>query len=296
MTATLITIVIIIFLLILCAVYWHQYLLRDRAGLMRDAMRHRDFSFRLPTRGLLFGERALQELLNDMGEDIRKLVAQKEAESWQRLTRVLTHEIMNATAPIQSITQAYLANPHIKGSVYEEGIKAIHDTTAGLSHFIDNYRRLTLLQDPILKDFSLQTFCNTLPTLHPHIQWDIEVPSDIIIHADEHQLRQVFSNLIKNAIEADAKCIGIRHIPHPQADRRQAPTFYKLLISNDGHVIPDEVAREIFIPFFTTKPQGSGIGLSLSRQMLMMQGLSLSLREHPIKGYNVTFEMENDSI
>ena len=294
MTATLITIVIIIFLLILCTVYWHQYLLRDRAGLMRDAMRHRDFSFRLPTRGLLFGERALQELLNDMGEDIRKLVAQKEAESWQRLTRVLTHEIMNATAPIQSITQAYLANPHIKGSVYEEGIKAIHDTTAGLSHFIDNYRRLTLLQDPVMKDIGLCAFCNALSTAYPHIRWHIEIPTDIIVHADEHQLRQVFSNLIKNAIEADAKCIGIRHIPHPQADRRQAPTFYKLLISNDGHVIPDEVAQEIFIPFFTTKPQGSGIGLSLSRQILLRQKLSLSLRERPISGYNVTFEIESN--
>lgn len=296
MTATLITIVIIFFLLIVCAVYWHQYLLRDRAGLMRDAMRHRDFSFRLPTRGLLFGERALQELLNDMGEDIRKLVAQKEAESWQRLTRVLTHEIMNATAPIQSITQAYLANPHIKGSVYEEGIKAIHDTTAGLSHFIDNYRRLTLLQDPVMKDIGLCAFCNTLPTLHPHIQWDIEVPSDIIIHADENMLRQVFINITRNATEAGAKSIGIKHIPHPQNTRHHSSTFCKLQISNDGHTIPDDVAREIFIPFFTTKPQGSGIGLSLSRQMLMMQGLSLSLREHPIKGYNVTFEMENDSI
>ena len=294
MTATLITIVIIIFLLILCTVYWHQYLLRDRAGLMRDAMRHRDFSFRLPTRGLLFGERALQELLNDMGEDIRKLVAQEEVESWQRLTRVLTHEIMNATAPIQCITQAYLASPHIKGSPYEEGIKTISDTTAGLSHFVNNYRKLTLLPDPVMEDINLAAFCNALSTAYPHIRWHIEVPADIIIHADGNKLRQVFANLIKNAVEANAKCIGIRHLPHPKAGRRKTSSFHKLQVSNDGHVIPDEVAREIFIPFFTTKPQGSGIGLALSRQILLKQKLSLSLRERPISGYNVTFEIEGN--
>ena len=286
--------IVIALLFIAWGYYRHQCLLKERATLMRDAIRHRDFSFRLPTKGLLSGERALQELLNDMGEDIRKLVAQEEVESWQRLTRVLTHEIMNATAPIQCITQAYLASPHIKGSPYEEGIKTISDTTAGLSHFIDNYRRLTLLQDPVMKDIGLCAFCNTLSTAYPHIRWHIEIPTDIIVHADEHQLRQVFSNLIKNAIEADAKCIGIRHIPHPQEGRRQASTFYKLLISNDGHVIPDEVAQEIFSPFFTTKPQGSGIGLSLSRQILLKQTLSLSLRERTISGYNVTFEIEGN--
>ncbi|MBO7120586.1 MAG: sensor histidine kinase, partial [Bacteroidaceae bacterium] len=90
------------------SVHWyrHQCLLRERAQIMRDAIRHRDFSFRLPTRGLFFGEKALQEALNDMGQEIQKLVARGEVESWQKLTRVLTHEIMNATTPIQSISQA----------------------------------------------------------------------------------------------------------------------------------------------------------------------------------------------
>ena len=286
--------IVIALLFIAWGYYRHQCLLKERATLMRDAIRHRDFSFRLPTKGLLSGERALQELLNDMGEDIRKLVAQEEVESWQRLTRVLTHEIMNATAPIQCITQAYLASPHIKGSPYEEGIKTISDTTAGLSHFVDNYRKLTLLPDPVMEDINLAAFCNALSTAYPHIRWHIEVPADIIIHADGNQLRQVFANLIKNAVEANAKCIGIRHLPHPKAGQRKPSSFHKLQVSNDGHVIPDEVAREIFIPFFTTKPQGSGIGLALSRQILLKQKLSLSLRERPISGYNVTFEIEGN--
>ena len=96
--------ILAIIALIIFALYRHQCLLRDRAQLMRDAMRHRDFSFRLPTKGMLFGERALQNALNDMGHDIEKLVAHNEVESWQRLTRVLTHEIMNATTPISSIS------------------------------------------------------------------------------------------------------------------------------------------------------------------------------------------------
>ena len=125
---------------LVAAVYRHQCLLRDRAGLMRDAMRHRDFTFRMPTKGLLFGERALQETLNDMGDEIRKLVARNEVEAWQRLTRVLTHEIMNVITPIRSITQAYLADSSIKSTPYVEGIRAIHDTSSGLVSFVESYR------------------------------------------------------------------------------------------------------------------------------------------------------------
>ena len=261
------------------AIFRHQCLLRERAQLMRAAMRHRDFSFRLPTKGLMFGERALQEALNDMGQDIQRLVAHNEVEAWQRLTRVLTHEIMNATTPIQSISQAYLANPNIKGTAYEEGIKAIHDTSMGLAAFVDSYRKLTQLQDPVLGDVDLLAFCHGIAGLYPHLEWNIEVPSGLILKADEALLRLVFINLTKNAIEADAKKMGIRW----NGD---------LYVSNNGHAIADEVAQEMFVPFFTTKASGSGIGLSLSRQILMRQGMLLSLREHPLRGYNVTFRID----
>ena len=261
------------------AIFRHQCLLRERAQLMRAAMRHRDFSFRLPTKGLMFGERALQEALNDMGQDIQRLVAHNEVEAWQRLTRVLTHEIMNATTPIQSISQAYLANPNIKGTAYEEGIKAIHDTSMGLAAFVDSYRKLTQLQEPVLGDVDLLAFCHGIAGLYPHLEWNIEVPSGLILKADEALLRLVFINLTKNAIEADAKKMEIRW----DGD---------LYVSNNGHTIADEVAQEMFVPFFTTKASGSGIGLSLSRQILMRQGMLFSLREHPLRGYNVTFRID----
>ncbi|MCQ2221088.1 MAG: HAMP domain-containing histidine kinase [Prevotella sp.] len=256
---------------------YHQRLLEDRAHLMREAIRNRDFSFRLPVRGLFRGERALQEALNDLGGDINRLVARNEVESWQKLTRVLTHEIMNATTPISSISQAYLSNPNIKDTPYEEGIRAIRDTCAGLTSFVDSYRKLTQLQEPVPTDIQLLDFIGVVKNLYPDISWHVDIPSSAVIHADENLLRQVFMNITKNAMEAEAKDIDIRF--HANA----------LCMSNNGKPIPADVAREIFIPFFTTKRSGTGIGLALSRQIMTMQGGNLSLAEHPVNGYRVTF-------
>lgn len=287
--------IIIIFLVVaaiaLALFYWyrHQRLLRERAQIMRDAIRHRDFSFRLPTRGLFFGEKALQEALNDMGQEIQKLVAHSEVESWQRLTRVLTHEIMNATTPIQSISQAYLKHPDIKDSPFEEGIQAIHDTSTGLAAFVESYRKLTQLQEPVMAEVNMLEFTQKIASLYPDLHWNIDIPDDLIFQVDENLLRQVFINLTKNAIEAEAKTIGISpsHLGEGYGVRG-------LSFSNDGHVIPLDVQQEIFVPFFTTKRNGSGIGLSLSRQILMMQGMTLSLADNPRPGYNVTFVIEKN--
>ena len=145
-----------------------------------------------------------------------------------------------------------------------------------------------------MKQLNLNTFSASIASLYPTLSWHIDIPRELSILADENLLRQVFINLVKNAIEVGAKSIGIRHIPPAKTSERSANGFGTLQVSNDGHTISDEVARQIFIPFFTTKQSGSGIGLSLSRQILMRQKLTLSLRQHPITGYNVTFEIEND--
>ncbi|MDE6194571.1 MAG: HAMP domain-containing histidine kinase [Muribaculaceae bacterium] len=275
-----VAVIISVLVLMSVLVYRHQCLLRDRARIMRDAMRHRDFSFRLPTKGLLFGERALQEALNQMGHDIEKLEAHNEVESWQRLTRVLTHEIMNVMAPIQSISQAYLSDPDIKDSPYKEGLQAILDSSSGLTVFVSNYRKMTQLQAPVMRDIDFAAFSRSIASLYPELKWEIDGPADMTLRADEDLFRQVFINIVKNAKEADARKIGIRY------------SESRISISNDGHVIPDDVAREIFIPFFTTKPEGSGIGLSMSRQVLMGQGYLLRLAEHSEKNHNVTFILE----
>ena len=278
------------FVLALFCWYRHQRLLRERAQIMRDAIRHRDFSFHLPTRGLFFGEKALQEALNDLGSETQKLLARGEVESWQRLTRVLTHEIMNAATPIQSISQAYLKSPDIEGSPFEEGIRAIHDTSTGLTSFIDNYRKLTQLQEPVLSDINVLSFAESLASLYPQLRWHIDIPADLHIHADESLLRQVFINLVKNAIEAEAKTISLS----PTLSRGRGVGGEAVFFSNDGHAIPPSVAQEIFVPFFSTKQRGTGIGLSLSRQILMMMGMTLRLSDSPLPGYNVTFVIEQN--
>ena len=256
--------------------YRHQCLLRDRAYLMREAVRNRDFSFRLPVKGLFFGERAMQQALNDMSLDIKALEARKEVESWQRLTRVLTHEIMNAATPICSISQAYLADPSIKGTPYEEGIIAIHQTGMGMTAFVENYRKLTDLQEAELEEVDLQQALETLGTLYPDVAWHIHTDGQLRVKADRGMMLQVLSNLTKNACEAGAKDIDIRW-------------ENALLISNNGAPIPPDVAREIFVPFFTTKQTGSGIGLALARLMMHKQGMNLSLAEQPVPGFRTTF-------
>ena len=258
-------------------IYRHQCRLRDRAHLMREAIYNRDFTFHLPTRGLLFGERALQETLNDLGQVVNQLVAQNEVESWQRLTRVLTHEIMNVTTPIQSITQAYLSHPMIKGTPYEEGIRVIHDTSAGLAIFVSNYRKLTQLEEPQPTAVNLRTFASELQTLYPDLVWHISIPASVTLRTDKHLLRQALINLIKNAIEAGAHTMSF-------------DWHNRLLhISNDGAPIPAEIRRDIFIPLYSTKPTGSGIGLALSRQIITMQGGTLSLADKAKSGYHTTF-------
>ena len=269
---------IVIVILAICF-YHHQTILRDRAYLMREAIRNHDFTFHLPVKGLFFGERALQEALNDLGKDISSLVAQNEVESWQKLTRVLTHEIMNATTPICSISQAYLNNPQIKGTPYEEGIRTIYDTTRGLSTFVDSYRKFTQLQEPVPTDIILVDLINSLKLLYKDIEWNISIPYETKIYADENLIRQVLINITKNAIEAGAKKMDIRW-------------NNALYISNNGVPIPAGARREIFIPFFTTKSNGSGIGLALSRQIIMRQGMNLRLADTPVSGYHTTFVIE----
>lgn len=257
--------------------YRHQQLLKTRAHLMREAIRNHDFTFRLPVKGLFSGERALQEALNEMGHEINQLVAQNEVESWQKLTRVLTHEIMNATAPITSISQAYLNSPKIQGTPYEEGIQAIYTTSRGLSVFVDSYRKFAQLQEPSLHPLRLETSLQKVQALFPTLEWNIDLPSGLTLSLDENLFHQVLINLIKNAQEAQATRLDVRWRDE------------ELWNSNNGALIPAEVAREIFIPFFTTKRSGSGIGLSLSKRLMVKQGRNLRLAETPVAGFPVSF-------
>ena len=274
---------IIIGVLLAVVIAWfvhHQRSLKLRAHLMQEAIRNHDFTFRMPTNGLLSGERAMQETLNQLGETIRQQVNQNEVESWERLTRVLTHEIMNATAPISSISQSLLSRSDVKNTPLEEGIHAIFTTSQHLNTFVDSYRKLSQLQQPALSDVHLADFIRDIQQLYPNITWRCSVADNAAVCADPNMLRQILINLVKNAIEAGARQIGIEF---------SSQTLY---VSNDGLPIPAEARKSIFVPFFTTKQTGSGVGLSLSRRMLIQQGGNLSLLDQPKSSYHTTFSLE----
>jgi signal transduction histidine kinase len=257
-----------------------QRSLKLRAHLMQEAIRNHDFTFRLPTDGLLPGERAMQEALNQLGGVIRRQVNQSEVESWERLTRVLTHEMMNAIAPITSISQSMLNREDVKGTPLEPGIQAIYTASQHLSDFVVAYRKLLQLQQPSLEDVSLADFLLEIRQLYPSIDWHCLVADHPLVCADRNMLRQVLINLVKNAKEAGATQIGLEYT---------APTLY---VSNDGQPIAAEARQSIFVPFFTTKRRGSGIGLSYSRRLMLQQGGYLNLEDHPRTGYHTTFSVE----
>ena len=288
---------IIIGVLLIAAIAWlvhHQHSLKLRAHLMQEAIRNHDFTFRLPTDGLLPGERAMQQTLNQLGETIRQQVNQNEVESWERLTRVLTHEMMNATAPITSISQSMLGRDDVKGTPLEPGIQAIYDTSCHLSEFVKNYRKISELERPVLADVPLRPLLDEICKAYPETTCEISIPTDLMVRADAGMLRQVMMNLAKNAVEAEAKKIVITPNDSPTSGQSVAlhspsTNQLRLYIGNDGLPIPAENRQSLFVPFFTTKRSGSGIGLSLSRRMMIQQGGMLDLAEKPLSGSHVGF-------
>ncbi len=315
--------IVLIFVLVVVIAVWlfvcHQHSLRRRAYLMREAIRNRDWSFRLNTRGLTSGERAMQEVMNDLGEVIHRQVNQREVESWERLTRVLTHEIMNATAPIASISQSLLRRDDVVGTPLEAGIRSINATATRLTTFVDSYRKLSQLQQPKPEDVHLDAFFVEVQRLYPQLTWDVVGMEGVVLHTDPVLLQQVVVNLVKNAVEAGARRIKVdspsafQDSPHTLpgregaecSERRSSPLTKvttpsligragggsALFISNDGAPIPAADRDSIFIPFFTTKHGGTGIGLALSRQIMVRQGGDLELMDQPETGYTVTFRL-----
>jgi signal transduction histidine kinase len=217
-------------------------------------------------------------------------------ESWEKLTRVLTHEIMNSTAPIASISSSLLNREDVVGTPLEEGIRAIHSTAARLNTFVVNYRKMSQLQKPEPQDFDLTPFLKNLTSLYPELKWEIDMPPTCTAHTDAALLHQVLINMVKNALEAGAKKMGLKveriepsyHHQSYQIETSNASRV-SITISNNGKPIPPDVRSSIFIPFFTTKATGSGIGLSLSRQIIIKQGGSLELLDTPMPTYHTSF-------
>lgn len=224
--------------------------------------------------------------------DIRNELDAKELDSWVKLTRVLTHEIMNSIAPISSLSETFLQRKDVIDTPLYDGIRAIHDTSAGLISFVDSYRKFSSLQKPAPEPFYLYDLISQIQELHiipRQITFSLQIePEDLMIYADPNLIRQVIINLIKNAVQAITSATGKIHLRAYST----AEEHVLIYISNDGMIIPEAEAEEIFVPFFTTKKEGSGIGLSLSRQIMKLSGGSISLLRPGTNGWNTTFVLE----
>ena len=205
--------------------------------------------------------------------DIRNELSSREMESWTKLIRVLTHEIMNNVAPITSLSEtlSHKANDN----EIKEGLSVINSTGKQLLNFVDNYRRMTLIPKPQPKLFYVKPFLERMVAISKEysktsdIHQDISLP-DLLLYADESLIAHVVTNILKNAVDAGASAITIAAYTAPDDS-------VCIDISNNGKPIPTDEAQQIFVPFFTTKPTGSGIGLSISRQIMKQSGGSIEL-------------------
>lgn len=207
--------------------------------------------------------------------DIGGELANQETDSWVRLIRVLTHEMMNTLTPVISLSEALL--PKAEGE-QREGLEVIYRTSQDLIRFVENYRRFTHVPTPQPQLFYVKPFLERMaaqaqPLLSEGVTLNLDVePADLLVYADESLLARVVSNLLKNAAEATTAGQHIRL--HAFSDTDEAVVID---VSDDGVPIPADIASHIFIPFFTTKAEGSGIGLSISRQIMRVSNGSLSL-------------------
>jgi nitrogen fixation/metabolism regulation signal transduction histidine kinase len=242
-------------------------------------------------------------------QDITNELDKKELESWQRLIRVLTHEIMNSISPITSL--AAVISGYFKKSDDEKpislrkidhqivsktlsGLNTIEETGKGLLDFVDKYRSLTSLPKPDLRKFTIDSLfrkCKLLmeSNISDYIKITASVfPEDIAITADYAQIEQILINLIKNAAEAlSGVGDGTIHLKAFFAD-----DAVLIQVKDNGIGISGDIIEDIFVPFYTTKENGSGIGLSLSKQIMQNHDGTISVNSAPDKGSEFTLKFQ----
>ncbi|MDE6017310.1 MAG: HAMP domain-containing histidine kinase [Muribaculaceae bacterium] len=208
--------------------------------------------------------------------DLRRRLQTVEVESWEKLTRVLTHEIMNSLTPIQSIAD------NMKGKSatqeMEEALVTISSSSSSLMQFVKNFREFSTLPKPEMRAIYLKSLLESSMKISENYadgkQISISLtcfPPDLMVYTDEVLLSRVLINILKNAIEANPTTITV------EADEK-ADESVEIRISNNGEPIPEEASEHIFTPFFTTRTSGSGIGLSLSRQIITALGGTLTFK------------------
>lgn len=215
--------------------------------------------------------------LNDINTELNE----KEIDSWIRLIRVLTHEIMNSVTPITSLSDTLLSLAKTTDSEIRSGLQTISATGKGLLSFVESYRRFTRIPTPEPSLFYVKAFIDRMTELARHqnpagnISFHSEItPADLILYADENLISQVVINLLKNATQAIGEQTDGQVFLRAWCNEDEE---IMIEVKNNGPTISPEIAEHIFIPFFTTKEGGSGIGLSISRQIMRLSGGSITL-------------------
>lgn len=209
--------------------------------------------------------------------DITREMENSESESWTRLIRVLTHEIMNTVTPIASLSSALSQNLDAYDTEdVRSALGTISSSSEGLISFVQSYRSLTHIAAPVRKAFYLRDLVNDSVTI-AQANWPSarvsyhELSEDIILYADYGQISQVMNNLIKNAVQAGASDIDIT----ASIDKRERTVIN---VANNGEPISETGREQIFVPFYTTKGvSGTGVGLSLCRQIIRLNGGTINL-------------------
>lgn len=248
---------------------------RRKVDFMLDAIEDDELNFR-------FSEsNGLNRSLNRLRWIFERQRQRNEQESWTKLIRVLTHEIMNTVSPIASLSDALSKYADLPPEEQEmdvkKGLETISASSRDLIKFVETYRELSGVARPVRKAVMLDDLMNKVLRLTEKQCKDAgaecayeALTKDIMLYIDEGQISQVIINLVKNAVQAGSKLVNISAYIDNAGETH-------VRVSDDGSPIPPDVQEQIFVPFFTTKSDGSGIGLSLSRQIMSRHGGTISL-------------------
>ena len=246
----------------------------QKVAYMMDALEDGELNFRFQDKN------RFNRTLNRIRTIFEKQRQEHEQDSWTKLIRVLTHEIMNTVSPIASLSDAMAKSVDENGRSeldVKAGLETISDSAKNLIGFVQTYRQLSGVARPVRKALDLQELMDGVISLNREYLLSCGAActfrpeeKDLMIFADEGQISQILINLIKNALQAGAKQIDL-------SARMGKDDEVIVEVANDGEPIPTSAQEQIFIPFYTTKAEGSGIGLSISRQIMRNHNGSIEL-------------------
>jgi signal transduction histidine kinase len=291
--------VLIVIMVVSISLYHDRRRLITRMEQMISGIRHADYSFHYPQNS---SEEELNRLSKEMDEALQQFREQAqhaymdeaETEAWQKLISVLTHEIMNSIAPIISLSETLGKEEALSFQSDEEfrnmqrAMQTIHRRSAGLLTFVENYRKLTRIPQPVMQPIRVADLFKSLQQLVEADQICFAYscyPEQLVFRADRNMVDQMLINLLRNANEATAQI----PVPQIQIDARQEGDSVRITVTDNGCGISAEAMGKVFIPFYSTKSGGSGIGLSLCRQMMLLHKGTISVSSNG-EGTRITLQ------